>query len=132
MYLVDTSVWIDYFRERSNPAVEQFEGILDRQLPFGITGVILQEVLQGAETDRDFDVLEQYLCTQHFYHAKDPLGTYRDAAHLYYRCRRRGVTVRGTLDCFIAQIAIEHDLVLLHNDRDFTQMATVVAELTLA
>ncbi len=52
-------------------------------------------------------------------------------ASLYARCRRAGVTPRSTIDCLLAQIAIEHNLLLLHSDRDFPRIAAVVPELKL-
>jgi predicted nucleic acid-binding protein len=47
------------------------------------------------------------------------------------RCRRKGMTIRSTIDCLIAQIAIEHDLELLHSDRDFENMVSVIPELKI-
>ena len=105
--------------------------ILDRRLPFGITGVIYQEVLQGSASEKDFNQLKEYLSTQRFFHPQDEIITYELAAKLFYRCRRKGITIRSTIDCFIAQIAIEHDLVLLHNDQDYDRIRSVVPELLL-
>ena len=132
MYLVDTSVWIDFFRTRRNKAVAQLEAILGHELPFGITATVYQEVLQGAASMKDFSMLETYLGTQRFYHPRDPVTSYRHAAELYLRCRKKGVTIRSTGDCLIAQIAIEHELLLVHNDRDFVGIAKVIPELKLA
>ena len=132
MYLIDTSVWLDYFRNRSTQAVELFEEILAENIPFGITSMIFQEILQGADSPQDFSKLKDYLATQKFYHPLDPILSYEQAADMYFNCRRKGITIRGTIDCLIAQIAIEHNLRLLHSDRDFTQMATVNKKLKLA
>jgi predicted nucleic acid-binding protein len=132
VYLVDTSIWIDYLRASDNKAIRQFTEVLAHGYPYGITSVIYQEILQGADTTKDFDRLEQYLITQRFYQPRDALASYREAAGLFFRCRRQGVTVRSTIDCLIAQIAIEHELLLLHNDRDFDRMARVIPQLRLA
>lgn len=132
MFLVDTSVWIDYFRRARNGPVERFSEILERGIPFGITGIIYQEILQGAASDRALDTLDEVLSTQRFYHPRDPVATFGDAARLYARCRRAGVTVRSTIDCLIAQVAIDNDLALLHNDGDFERIAKLVPELRLA
>lgn len=131
MYLVDTSVWIDYLHENDTAAVSAFEKILDQDIAFGITGLIYQEVLQGANSIQDFEMLENYLGTQRFFHARDPVQTYREAAMMYFRCRKKSITIRSTNDCLIARIAIEHDLLLLHSDQDFTHMAEAIPELTL-
>ncbi len=131
MYLVDTSVWIDYLRGNNTAAVSAFEQILEQDIVFGITGLIYQEVLQGADSIQDFEMLEDYLGTQRFFHAHDPIQTYREAAMMYFKCRKKGITIRSTNDCLIARIAIEHDLSLLHSDQDFTHMAEAIPELTL-
>lgn len=132
MYLVDTSVWLDFFRNRSTPVVTQFEEILEQELPFGISGVIYQEVLQGADSEQDFSQLRTYLQTLKFYYPLDPVASYHRAAEIFFRCRRRGITIRSTIDCLIAQITIDHRLRLLHNDRDFTQIARAIPDLRLA
>lgn len=132
VYLVDTSVWIDFFRIRKNAAVARLEEIFEYGQPFGITGVVYQEVLQGADSWKDFSMLETYFSTQHFYHPLNSSQSFRNAAELYFRCRRKGVTIRSTIDCLIAQIAIEQDLFLLHHDSDFTAMKKAIPELKLA
>lgn len=126
MILVDTSVLIDLFRGESSPAVELLHGVTEQNLSFGITSVIYQELLQGAKTDKEFSSLKEYLSTQLFYHPLNPLDSYERAAEIYFSCRRQGVTIRSTIDCLIAQIALEHDLYLLHNDRDFDVIAPIV------
>lgn len=127
--MVDTSVWIDYFREAETEGAIRFGEALERGISFGLTGIIYQEVLQGAATESDFERLAEYLGTQRFYDPRDPVESYREAARLYLRCRGAGVTVRSTVDCLIARIAIEHELVLLHSDRDYENMSRVIPEL---
>lgn len=129
--LVDTSVWIDYFQDRPTEAVAKLANILEDRQPFGITSLIYQEILQGTDSDLTFTRYEKYLQTQTFYHPSDPLASYAEAARLYARCRRVGITIRSTIDCLIAQTAIEHGLVLLHSDKDFDQLAKVVPELSI-
>lgn len=131
MYLIDTSVWIDYFRGNENHATRCFVDILDKKLSFGITGLIYQEILQGAKSVTDFDKLTVYLSTQYFFHPTDEIITYQLAAQLYFSCRRIGLTPRSSIDCLIAQIAIEHNLILLHNDNDYEIIKQVAPQLTL-
>lgn len=131
MYLIDTSIWIDFLRENNNSAVLHFLDILDNQIPFGITGIIYQEILQGVKSGKDFNQLISYLSTQRFFNPLDNLLTYQQAAKLYFDCRRKGLTIRSTTDCLIAQIAIEHNLVLMHNDKDFLQIQKVTSDLKL-
>ena len=91
--------------------------------------MVLQEVLQGARGERDFLRLQEYLETQIFRQPLDPIDSYTAAARIYADCRSRGITVRSAIDCLIAQIALEHDLVLLHDDRDFEQIRKVIPKL---
>lgn len=131
MYLVDTSVWIDYFIERKNSAVQFLEEILNNNLPYGITGFIYQEILQGVVSPQDFKNLSDYLLTQRFFHPKHAVVSYELAAKIFFACRRRGLTIRSTIDCMTAQIAVEHGLIILHNDRDFKHIKKIIPELKL-
>ena len=126
MILVDTSVLIDLFKGNDNDAVCVFREVIQQQVPFGITSFIYQDILQGARTRKEYVTLNEYLSTQRFFHPKDQLASYAGAAEIYFSCRKKGVTIRSTIDCLIAQIALEHKLLLLHNDKDFTLMAPVI------
>lgn len=132
MYLIDTSVWIDSLRQTDNGPARFFKMLIASGTRYGITGAIYQEVLQGARDRRGFDRLRTYLGSLTYYHPLDPVETYAEAADLYRRCRERGLTIRSTLDCLIARIAIEHGLILAHNDRDFDHLASVCADLKCA
>lgn len=131
MYLVDTTVWIDYFRQQDNAAVQFFKKLLEQEIPYGISGVIYQEILQGASSDKDFKRLQEYLSTQNFYHLQDPILSFSAAAKLYMDCRSKGITIRSTIDCLIAQVAIENNLILLHNDKDYVRIKSVHAKLKI-
>jgi len=118
MILVDTSVWIDYFKGTINAETDR----LDELLGSGnlLTGdLILAELLQGFNRDADFrrarQLMESLPCV-------DLVGrdlAIRAAMH-YRQLRRHGVTVRKTIDVLIATFCIAHDHALLHRDRDFT------------
>jgi predicted nucleic acid-binding protein len=129
VYLIDTSVWIDSLRGTDNAPARCFRSLIDNDAPFGITGVIYQEVLQGARTDKDYIQLRSHLGSLTFYAPLDPRTSFAAAAQLYRHCRQRSITIRSTIDCVIARIAIEHDLTLVHNDRDFGHLQRVVPEL---
>lgn len=130
MYLIDTSVWIGYFRQQITPATTYFEKLLARNLPYGLTEVIYQEILQGSASQYEFEQLTAFLSAQYFY-TPSGTGTYERAAKLYYDCRKKGVTVRSTIDCLIAQVAIENQLVLVHQDQDYVRLAAIHPELHL-
>lgn len=126
MVLVDTSVIIDYLKGIHNTATHKFEFILDSSVPYGINPFIFQEVLQGAKTQKEFNTLKKYLETQIFYELRDKRESFGKAAEIYFKCRKKGYQVGSTIDCLIAQTAIENDLLLLHNDEDFIKIAKIV------
>jgi predicted nucleic acid-binding protein len=126
MILVDTSVLIDFLKGKKDKSSQRLKEVLQQGIPFGINSFVYQEVLQGARSEKEYKLLSKYLETQRFYHPKDPIEYFAKAARIYFDCRKKGVTIRSTIDCVIAQTAIEHDLFLLHNDGDFDAMATVI------
>jgi predicted nucleic acid-binding protein len=129
MYLVDTSVWIDYLKGRDTEQVRFVDQLLNNPLAIGITDVIYMEILQGASDQDAFDQFRRYFSGQRFYRFPDPEVSHAAAAQIYFDCRRKGITVRSTLDCLIAQCAVEHELILLHHDNDFKYMASVLPAL---
>lgn len=128
MYLVDTSVWIDYIKGSAGGHVEFLDGVLQNPLAVGITEVIYMEILQGAKNLKEFERFQRYFSSRRFYALNDK-DSYEQSASLYLRCRQKGITIRSSIDCVIAQCAIEHQLTLLHHDRDFRHMETVVPHL---
>ena len=126
MILVDTSVLIDFFKGYKSEAALRFKLVLEHGLNFGITSYVFQEVLQGAKSEKEYNLLRRYLETQRFFHPKDPVNSFAESAKIFFRCRKRGLTMRSTVDYLIAQIALEHDLLLLHSDQDFHLMANVI------
>ena len=131
MILVDTSAWIDWLRGEETPAVQGLERVMAAGVPFGITGVIFQEILQGASSAASFQRLEAYFASQRFHQPLDPVRSHAAAAAIYADCRRAGITIRSTVDCLIARTAIEHDLLLLHSDCDFPRMRRAAPNLRL-
>ncbi|MBZ4687448.1 MAG: hypothetical protein PWQ96_1415 [Clostridia bacterium] len=123
MVLVDTSVLISFFKGIKNEQVKKLEEIITKGIPFGINNYIYQELIQGTKTKKEFDLLKDYLSTQRFYGLKNGLRSYENAALLYFNCRKKGITIRSTIDLLIAQTAIENNLYLLHDDRDFSYIA---------
>ncbi len=126
MILVDTSVLIDFLGGRKREGSEKFKEVLSQGIPFGINSFIFQEVLQGAASEGQYRILRQYLETQRFYPLTDQVESYARAARIYMDCRKRGITVRSTIDCLVAETALEHNLALLHQDADFNSMAKVI------
>lgn len=126
MILVDTSVWIDYLGGVRTEGTGKLSELLDQGTPVCITPQIGQELLQGTANRNDFGILSSYLATQALLVPRDDWTAAVGAASIYLKCRMRGITVRSSNDCAIAQAALDHDVALLHSDRDFDHIAQVV------
>jgi predicted nucleic acid-binding protein len=114
--LVDSTVWIDYFNGVSTPETDFLDDILGFQLIL-VGDIILAEVLQGYRRDKDFD--QAYQALSNFQKVSMMNIDLALKSAQYYRIlRKRGVTARKTIDCFIATFCIENDLELYHSDRD--------------
>ena len=122
MVLVDTTVWIDFFAAKSTPEVVELERLLNEGEDICTCGIILTEVLQGIREDEDYQrTLSRF---DAFLFLPMNRQAFVRAAELYRSLRRRGVTIRKPVDCMIASIAMEQDIALLHNDRDFDPIET--------
>jgi predicted nucleic acid-binding protein len=115
--IVDTTVWVDFFRGKNTPEVGILERLVTEDEDICICGVILTEVLQGIRSDAEY--IETLSRFDSFLFLDLNRQTFIKAAQLYRTLRRRGITSRKPVDCMIAAVAIEHDIPLLHNDRDF-------------
>jgi predicted nucleic acid-binding protein len=131
MVLVDTSVWIDFLRGSPTPQVATLEALLGGEDLVGTAPIILQEVLQGADSPKRFEQWRREFSGLMCYLPLDPIDSHIEAARLFAACRRVGRTPRSSNDCLIARIAVEHDLVLLEDDRDFASIAAVEKGLRL-
>jgi predicted nucleic acid-binding protein len=129
--LVDTSVWIDYLNGQMTPAVVRLQTLLNRQQTVAITEMILMEILQGTKDSKTYDRYRQYFIGQAILQPIHGIESYAEAALLYRQCRAKGITIRSTIDCLIAQIAIEHEVALLHSDQDFDHLAIAVPTLKI-
>ena len=117
MILVDSSVWIDFFRNARNPAAEWLDRHLETESLL-VGDLILTEVLRGFTQDRGFQEARRLLGQlDQINLGGEALAV--EAARNHRRLRARGLTVRGTVDLIIATRCIADGLTLLHNDRDF-------------
>lgn len=117
MILVDSSVWIDYFRGTATPQVEKLDSLLGSE-PIATGDLILTEVLQGFVSDRDFNQARKLMTSLVIV---DLVGQdiAIQAARNFRALRSLGVTVRKTIDTLIATRCIDSGLPLLYSDRDF-------------
>lgn len=117
MILVDSSVWIDYFRGTSTPQTDRLDAILGDE-PVVMGDLILAEVLQGFVTDREFNAARKLLTALDVV-ALGGETVAIEAAKNHRKLRALGVTVRKTIDTLIATHCILNGYALLHSDRDF-------------
>jgi predicted nucleic acid-binding protein len=119
--LVDSSVWIDYFRSADTPQVALLDSLFGRS-PLAVGDLIAAEVLQGVRDDREFKLVKK---TFDAFSQVDLAGydLALRASENYRVLRARGVTIRKTIDTIIATRCIDDGLTLLHADRDFHPFA---------
>ena len=117
MVVVDTSVWVDFFRGRNVAHVAKMEHLLEESEDICTCGIVLAEVLQGIRSESEYARTLSRFNT--FLYLEMSRNTFIRAAQIYRSLRQRGVTVSKPVDCLIAAVAIEHNVPLLHNDRDF-------------
>lgn len=128
--IVDSSVWIDYLRSGRGRAADALDRAL-RERSVVLLPVILQEVLQGADSPPRFAAWQRAFEALPVATGADSPLTATHAAGLYARCRWAGVTIRSANDCLIAASCIELDEPLLYLDRDFERIAGVEPRLRL-
>jgi predicted nucleic acid-binding protein len=122
MLLIDTSVWIGVFRDCTGQVRQKLEALIDDRKVL-LARFTQLELLQGSLNEKEWTLLSTYLETQDY--VEHTGNSWQAAARIYYDLRRQGLTVRSPIDCCIAQAALEHDLLLIHNDRDFETIAQV-------
>lgn len=116
--IADTSVWINFFKGVDTKEVQELIGYIENDHLIFLCPTIIQEVLQGIVTDKQFREVQASLMAFNILH-DDGLEMAIAAANLYRSLRKKGITIRKINDCLIAQYAIKHSLNILHQDRDF-------------
>jgi predicted nucleic acid-binding protein len=120
MIIVDSSVWIDYFNGKITPQTDWLDSSLGNT-PIIVGDIILTEVLQGFQKDKDFRVARNLLLGMPFMAMGGRVLALQSAMN-YRSLRKKGVTVRRTIDVMIGTFCIHYQLPLLHDDRDFDPM----------
>jgi predicted nucleic acid-binding protein len=121
MILVDTSVWINFFRGKHNRQTAFLLRLISEYNDLCICGLILTEVLQGIKSDTEFEKTKKLLSGLIYLPVTN--HSFLQAASLYRAIRKHGLTIRSSVDCIISAICIEHDVQLLQEDRDFDVIA---------
>jgi len=117
MILVDSSVWISYFNRKINPQTDWLDSALGKKIII-VGDIIMVEVLQGFKNDRDFHKAKELLSNFQFMEMLGWELAVKSADNHRY-LRKKGVTVRKTIDVLIGTFCLHHNISLLHDDRDF-------------
>ena len=128
MILIDSSVWIDWLRGADTDAV-RFVQAREGSEELALTHMIYLEVLQGIRSDRQFDLTRDVLGAQTMLEPLHSAKSFEASARLYRSARKLGLAIRKSADCLIAIVALEHEALLVHNDRDFLALARVAPHL---
>ena len=121
MLLVDTSIWIEVFRQRS-----RFDLTSSADVEEWVTCLpVIQEVLQGFRDESAYRVARESLLAMPIVESPLDEAVFLAATDLFRTARRAGRTIRSGVACLIAACAIRHDLEVLHHDRDFDVLASV-------
>ena len=122
--LVDTTVWVDFFdRKDEQPHVLALKELLENGDDVCLCPVTYQEILQGIRDDTRFQKIKEILSDFTMLRQENELVVTERAIALYRFLRKKGVTIRKSNDCLIAAYSIEFGVPLLHNDKDFTNIA---------
>jgi predicted nucleic acid-binding protein len=123
MITADTSVWIDFLNERETPQTQALINLLrDASSAIVLLDVVLMEILRGVRSDKDYQATYQALLplTVQVAGGKDVALA---AAVIYRQLRRRGLTIRSSIDLLVAAWCVTNQCVLIHSDRDFDSIA---------
>lgn len=118
MVIVDSSVWIDYFNGREIPEVATLDRLLEAEL-LGVGDLILAEVLQGFRQDKDYQTAKRLLTSLTVFEMLGAEMAIKSADN-FRDLRKKGITVRKTIDVMIATFCIENGHKLLFSDKDFS------------
>ena len=121
MIIVDSNTWADFFNGASNPHVQRLDIALQEEEDLAVVPIIITEVLQGFRTDSGFQRARRVLVALPV--IQPTVDCHVRAARLFRSLRQKGITVRGAVDCVIAQTCLDVDAELLSPDADFERIA---------
>ncbi|MBK6608355.1 MAG: PIN domain-containing protein [Leptospiraceae bacterium] len=119
MYLIDTSVWIESLKKDSKFRIQKHfkEHEIFLCLP------VYQEILQGIRDDSVFWAVKKALDHSNILEETITRETFEEAISIYRQARKKGITIRSSVDCLIASIAIRNHATIIHKDRDYSEIS---------
>lgn len=120
MYLIDTSAWIESFNKGSKFRINDHFQVNE----VFICLPIYQEILQGIKDDSSYAMMKRALDFSRILDNPIDKEIFEEAISIYRQARKKGITIRSSMDCLISAIAIKHDATVIHLDRDFLAIST--------
>lgn len=124
MIVADTTVWVDFLEGRGTQQDHHLQRLIEEGAPVALTDVVYCEVLQGIVSDALYRKIREILLAFPIL-CVSGLETFEEASGIYRDCRKKGLTIRSTVDCLIAATCLQAGAELFHNDRDFEAIAKV-------
>jgi len=115
--LVDSTVFIDFFRGRETAQTSRLEQCFQNGDDICYCGFVLLEVLQGIRDEKELVTVKHQF--ENLIYLEDDRSTFELGATIYREMRRKGITIRNSIDCLIAAIVIQQGVNFLENDRDY-------------
>jgi predicted nucleic acid-binding protein len=115
--LVDSTVWIDFFHGKETAQTGKLGQCIQNRDDICCCGFILTEVLQGIRDEKEYVAVKRHF--ENLIYLEDDRTTFELGATIYRELRRKGITIRNSVDCLIAATVIQHGVHFLENDRDY-------------
>jgi len=119
--LIDTSIWIDYFQNKSSLISEKVDKILSENEVF-VPKIVIAELIQGAKSEKEISIIEDFLDAFHIVDQKE--DTWLKAGRLSYDLKKKGKTI-NLFDCYITAIAQEHECMIFTLNRHFKEIQSI-------
>ena len=121
MIIVDTSVWVDFLDGTENSQTKHLSESLKSEIPIFYTGLILQEVLQGMHSKKQQTLIKKEF--RKLLLVTPSIEDHIKGAEIFTNCRKKGFTIRKSIDCLISALCMNCNLSLLDRDKDFSYVA---------
>jgi len=115
--LVDSTIWVDFLNARQTRQTQKFKESVKNGDQICYCGFVLMEVWQGVRDGKELFAVKQQF--QNLIYLEDDRSTFEFGATIYRELRRKGITIRNSVDCLISAVVIQHGVNFLENDRDY-------------
>lgn len=120
--LIDTSVWIEYFRNKSSSVAQKVDRVLEEDEVY-VPKIIIAELMQGSKSKKELAIIEDFFDAFHIIDQKD--DSWVKAGSLSYKLKKKGKNI-NLFDCYIAVIAQEHSCIIFSLNRHFKEIQSLI------